>query len=168
MLRCRFPPAPHPYISRPTIGTRLDSQLSQYTVRRPDGTIFSQWSHSSPQSVSRSYWFWSLGIGAGEMQGLWRFTVEFDSTDLRTAVHGRKPRRMRTCSGEAFGRVPSSSRRSALDQTDWGASCNPSRHRLQASTRAPSEATRATPGDVHDERGPSRRHYAVPTAGTTS
>jgi hypothetical protein len=57
---------------------QLGGQTSLYTIRRPDGSIFSQWSDSSSAPhYEASWWWWSLVIPADEMQGRWGFTVEF-------------------------------------------------------------------------------------------
>lgn len=58
---------------------QLNSQTSRYTIYRPNGTIYHQWSHNSDEDhYAASYWWWSVRIGAGEPQGEWRFVVSFD------------------------------------------------------------------------------------------
>ena len=122
-----FPAPPITVVFTTYYRDQLDTQPSQYTVRRPDGTIYSQWSHNSPvPHYAASYWFWSLGIGVGEMQGLWRFTVEFNSTVYEQQFTVGSP--------GACGRVPERPTDGELllvqkiggsVRLTFGASCNP-------------------------------------------
>lgn len=108
---------------------QLSSQTSQYRLYRPNGTIYSQWTHNSNAShYSASYWYWWFSISAGEAQGTWRFTVEFEGdTHERFFTIG---------SPAACGRVPGFAVEGdilALEKKPagqvrllWGASCNPS------------------------------------------
>ena len=107
---------------------QLDTQASHYTIRRPDGTIFTEWTHAGPNPhYPASYWFWSYGIGAGEMQGLWSFTVEFNSNVYEQQFTVGSP--------GACGRVPERPSDGELlllqkiggsVRLTFGASCNPS------------------------------------------
>src|SRR6185436_17605124 len=87
-----------------------------------------QWSHSSPVPYTAApWWWWSFGMSVGEMQGTWRFTVDFLSEHHeRLFTYG---------SPAACGIVPeSASQGGALIlqkiggsvRLTWGASCNPS------------------------------------------
>jgi hypothetical protein len=58
---------------------QLDSQPSLYRIIAPDGTIYSQWSHSNPQPFyTLSYWWWAYDFPVGVMTGTWRFEVQFN------------------------------------------------------------------------------------------
>ena len=59
---------------------QLDSQQSEYTIYRPDGSVFQQWTHNSnAPHYSASYWYWSYTIPTNEQEGTWRFSVNFES-----------------------------------------------------------------------------------------
>lgn len=56
----------------------LASQPSTYTIRRPDGSVFSSWSHSSPAPhYAASTWYWYFDMPANVPAGIWRFTVDY-------------------------------------------------------------------------------------------
>jgi len=105
---------------------QLITQSSLYTIYRPDASIFAQWSHSSPNPhEAASYWFWSFPIPAGEMAGIWRFKVEFESNAYERQFTVGSPA---TC-----GRVPDTSAQGEVVRIDkiatsirltWGVSCN--------------------------------------------
>ncbi len=58
---------------------QLNTQTSQYTIRRPDNSIFQQWTHNSSDShYNISYWYWSYTIPDGEPGGTWKFTVNYE------------------------------------------------------------------------------------------
>ena len=52
-------------------------QLSQYRIKRPDGSIFNNWEHSSPQTYNASWWYWSSILPVTAPQGQWTFEVDF-------------------------------------------------------------------------------------------
>ncbi len=53
-------------------------QVSQYRIRRPDGSIFDSWTHSTSVShYAASWWWWSRAIPASGPQGAWAFEVTF-------------------------------------------------------------------------------------------
>jgi len=57
---------------------QLSIQVSGYRVRRPDGTIFSSWSHASPVAhYAASYWWWSLFLPGSEPAGTWTLEVVY-------------------------------------------------------------------------------------------
>ncbi len=51
-----------------------------YSILRPDGSVFSNWSHSSTQTYLASYWYWSRVLPANAPRGVWRFTATFNGT----------------------------------------------------------------------------------------
>lgn len=105
---------------------QLNTQESIYTVYRPDGSIFRQWSHTSPTPHSAaSFWWWNWAL-AGEPEGTWRFTVEYQSTVSERQFTVGNP--------AACGSVPQTTAQGTLLQVQristslrltWGASCNP-------------------------------------------
>jgi murein DD-endopeptidase MepM/ murein hydrolase activator NlpD len=54
-------------------------QPSQYTIYRPDGSIYARWIRTSPRTYSASYWYWWWNSFApnGPL-GVWRFEVVFE------------------------------------------------------------------------------------------
>ncbi|MDM7915650.1 MAG: peptidoglycan DD-metalloendopeptidase family protein [Candidatus Eisenbacteria bacterium] len=58
---------------------QLQGQLSEYTVRRPDGMPQYHWTHSSPAPYyAASYWYWNRVIPSGAPLGVWTFEVVFE------------------------------------------------------------------------------------------
>lgn len=64
---------------------QLGSQESQYTVYRPDGSIFTTWSHSmSANHYPASWWWWSFDLPGDAPWGTWRFVVLFAGQSYET------------------------------------------------------------------------------------
>lgn len=107
---------------------QLGPQVSLYTIYRPDGSIYSQWTHSNPNSFSQAaYWWWGFTFPVGEMQGLWRFAVAYESNTYE--------RQFTLGSPAGCGSVPETVARGQLLQLEkiatslrltWGTSCNAS------------------------------------------
>lgn len=59
---------------------QLSSQTSQYRILRPNGTVYSAWTHSGPAAhYSASWWYWSWGSFAPSgPSGTWTFEVTFN------------------------------------------------------------------------------------------
>ena len=51
-------------------------QLTNYTIYRPDNSVFSTWTHSPNQTYAASYWYWYYIIPSSPMLGTWRFQVQ--------------------------------------------------------------------------------------------
>jgi murein DD-endopeptidase MepM/ murein hydrolase activator NlpD len=56
------------------------SQVSQWRIRRPDGSVFQAWSDSlsSPPHYAAAYWWWSWFIPSNEPAGQWTFEVDYE------------------------------------------------------------------------------------------
>ncbi|RMG43932.1 MAG: M23 family metallopeptidase [Acidobacteria bacterium] len=105
---------------------QLAGQVSHYTIRRPDGSVFAEWDHSSPAPhLASSHWTWFWHIGTDEPAGRWRFEVTYLGRTLaREFVRG---------SPVASGRVPQFPVQGALLEVSraaggrlrltWGPSC---------------------------------------------
>lgn len=65
---------------------QLETQISTYTIRRPDGTVYDTWTHNSDAfHYAGSYWYWYFeNFAPGGPNGIWRFEVDFES---RKHVH---------------------------------------------------------------------------------
>lgn len=60
-------------------------QQTQYSLIDPAGGVAQSWSHTSPQTYSGSYWWWSWGIAANATQGTWKLRAIFNSTTYETS-----------------------------------------------------------------------------------
>ena len=107
---------------------QLQGQVSDFTLRRPDGSLYSNWNHSSPEPhYTGSYWYWWFDIPAGEQQGTWTFTAEFEGQTIvrefsigggTAALSGRVPQY------RVHGTPLTVSRGEGLTvDLAWGASC---------------------------------------------
>jgi hypothetical protein len=57
---------------------QLAEQISTHIVRRPDGSVFSTWEHSSPEPyLNSSYWFWTSTLPSSGPPGEWRYEVSY-------------------------------------------------------------------------------------------
>ncbi|XSG77293.1 M23 family metallopeptidase [Herpetosiphon llansteffanensis] len=56
------------------------SQTTTYTIKRPDGTIFTTWTHAPPWDFFIRGWGWSHLIPDNEQPGIWIFSAEYLNT----------------------------------------------------------------------------------------
>lgn len=57
---------------------QLAGQVSSYTVRRPDGSVFASWTHEIPDPhYSASFFYWNHVLPPDAPRGEWRFEVEY-------------------------------------------------------------------------------------------
>jgi murein DD-endopeptidase MepM/ murein hydrolase activator NlpD len=63
----------------------LSGQVSEYTIYRPDDSVFQSWTRSSstPHNPT-TYWWWSYQLDPGSMTGTWRFEVVFEGQTYQT------------------------------------------------------------------------------------
>jgi murein DD-endopeptidase MepM/ murein hydrolase activator NlpD len=105
---------------------QLLTHLSTYTIYRPDGTVWSQWTHSSPGSFSSSWWWWTFTFSAIEPQGTWRFTVEYlGTTHERFFAIGSPAACASLPEKPGQGELLKVNKNSTLLRLTWGPSCNP-------------------------------------------
>ncbi len=57
---------------------QVAGQQTQYSITRPDGTAFVNWSHNSPNTYTASYWWWSRTLPADAKNGIWKFKAAFN------------------------------------------------------------------------------------------
>ncbi len=123
-VRVNFDPGPQIYFTM-YYRDQLVGQLSTFTIRRPDGSTYANWDHSSPEPhYAGSWWYWWFNIPAGEQQGTWTFTVNFLGQTIERAF---------SIGSAASGRVPQypvqgsllTASRGAGSTVDlaWGSSC---------------------------------------------
>ena len=102
---------------------QLAGQLSQYTVYRPDGSLWRTWSHASSRThYSSSWWYWSFVIGSSEPTGLWRFEVVYEGRTYEHFFTVQTPE-----AGRIVEDTPLMVTKATGDQVtvSWGASCVP-------------------------------------------
>ena len=68
----------------PYYADQMAGLMTQYTVFKPDSSIWYSWSHSSPQSYPSSYWYWSNTIPPMAPHGTYTFQAEFNSQTYKT------------------------------------------------------------------------------------
>ncbi len=54
-------------------------QQTVFTLLRPDGSIFANWFHNSPNTYSASHWYWTWTIPPNPPNGTWKFRATFNS-----------------------------------------------------------------------------------------
>jgi murein DD-endopeptidase MepM/ murein hydrolase activator NlpD len=58
---------------------QLAGQESQYTIFKPDGTVYYQWTHASDAThYAASYWYWYVDFPRDVIQGVWQFQVVYE------------------------------------------------------------------------------------------
>jgi hypothetical protein len=58
---------------------QLATLPSEYTIFKPDGTVYDSWTHSMTRDhYAASYWYWSYVLGREVLTGTWRFEVTFN------------------------------------------------------------------------------------------
>ncbi|MFK7951495.1 MAG: peptidoglycan DD-metalloendopeptidase family protein [Ekhidna sp.] len=56
---------------------QLDASTSSHRVIRPDGVVYQQWTTTSPQFYSGSYWYRSFSLPTNGNEGKWTFQVDY-------------------------------------------------------------------------------------------
>ncbi|MFT6333987.1 MAG: murein DD-endopeptidase MepM/ murein hydrolase activator NlpD [Saprospiraceae bacterium] len=54
------------------------NDLTSYRILRPNGSVFSQWSHNSPNSYYSSYWYWTYSFNPLQPAGEWTFEATYE------------------------------------------------------------------------------------------
>lgn len=64
-----------------TYHDQLDTQVSQYKILKPDGSVWRQWTgQSDAPYYSSSYWWWSYTLDSTAPSGTWMFEVTYNGT----------------------------------------------------------------------------------------
>ena len=59
---------------------QLPGQLSTYTIRRPDGSVYASWTHTSTATYNSSYNYWSRDpVAPAGPLGTWHFEVAYQA-----------------------------------------------------------------------------------------
>ena len=61
------------------------SQLTQYSLIRPDGSVQQAWTHNSPDTYAASYWYWTWVLPTNAPSGSWKFRAVYNSTTYDTS-----------------------------------------------------------------------------------
>lgn len=77
----RFSPGATIYFGR-YFRDQLNGHVSVQRIRRPNGSLFQEWSHTSPGSYNASWWWNSFTLGAAEPAGPWTYEVEYQGQTL--------------------------------------------------------------------------------------
>jgi hypothetical protein len=82
---------------------QLADQTSQYTIYRPDDSVFQSWSHNSnADHYAASWWYWSFSLPADAPAGPWRFAVDFEGHTYETSFTVTKSINVTTPAGGEF------------------------------------------------------------------
>lgn len=76
--RSRFKPGERIYFAT-YYRDQLAGQQSEYILFKPDGSVYSQWTHASEvPHYAASYWYWYFDFPSNIAQGVWRFQVIYE------------------------------------------------------------------------------------------
>ena len=53
-----------------------------HTVKRPDGSTWKTWTHSSTTTYNASWWYWSYTIPTTEQQGIWKYEIDWNGSKV--------------------------------------------------------------------------------------
>jgi len=81
---------------------QVSGQTTQYAVLRPDGSVFSTWSHTSPDTYTRSWWYWQWNLPQNAPIGIWKFraTYQGQTSELLFKVDLRRRKGQTTSTNE--------------------------------------------------------------------
>ena len=66
---------------------QLPGMETAYEIRRPDGSVYDSWTHSTTDTFNASYWYWTRTFPGSEMQGNWTFSATFNDVTLERTFH---------------------------------------------------------------------------------
>ena len=53
--------------------------VSTLRIRTPNGAIWNEWTHISPEDYTSSWWYWGIGLPTSGPFGTWSFEVTFNN-----------------------------------------------------------------------------------------
>jgi len=80
-FRKRFSPGATIYFGR-YFRDQLEGHVSVHRIRRPNGTIYQEWSHTSPGTYNASWWWNSFTLGTNAPSGAWTYEAEYQGKTL--------------------------------------------------------------------------------------
>ena len=64
----------------------MHAKTSQYTIYRPDGSIYERWNHvGNKPHYELSYWWWAYTMPPNAPLGTWKFVVAYESQSYETS-----------------------------------------------------------------------------------
>jgi murein DD-endopeptidase MepM/ murein hydrolase activator NlpD len=54
------------------------NDLTSFRILKPDGSVYNQWSHNSPDSYYSSYWYWTYTFPSIQPAGEWTFEATYE------------------------------------------------------------------------------------------
>ena len=58
---------------------QLQGMVSTLRIRTPNGAIWNEWTHISPEDYTSSWWYWGIGLPTSGPFGTWSFEVTFNN-----------------------------------------------------------------------------------------
>ncbi len=58
---------------------QLQGMVTTLRIVMPNGAIWNEWAHVSPEDYVSSWWYWGMGLPAGGPFGTWSFEVTFNN-----------------------------------------------------------------------------------------
>jgi murein DD-endopeptidase MepM/ murein hydrolase activator NlpD len=53
------------------------NDVSDLRIKMPDNTVWNSWSHTSPSTYTKSWWYWTWNLPSGGPYGTWTFEVDY-------------------------------------------------------------------------------------------
>ncbi|MBV6440531.1 MAG: T9SS C-terminal target domain-containing protein [Haliscomenobacteraceae bacterium CHB4] len=63
---------------------QLVNHVSNLVIRKPDGTVWNSWNHTSPNTYTKSWWYWIWTLPANGPNGTWKWEVTYQG---QTHIH---------------------------------------------------------------------------------
>ncbi len=63
---------------------QLVNHVSGFVIRKPDGSVWNSWNHTSPNTYTKSWWYWFWTLPADGPNGTWKWEVTYQG---QTNVH---------------------------------------------------------------------------------
>lgn len=57
---------------------QMNGDISTYRIRRPNGSVWNDWTATSPATYSSSWWYWTYNLPSLGPFGTWSFEVEYN------------------------------------------------------------------------------------------
>ncbi|MFN4257046.1 MAG: peptidoglycan DD-metalloendopeptidase family protein [Saprospiraceae bacterium] len=97
-----------------------------HSVKRPDGSVFASWNHTSPQYYSASYWYWWYTLPGNAPAGKWKYTVTYNGKSI-TKTFTVKAKTVAVAPAKKTSTAPAGSTTFSITATGaWTASDNAS------------------------------------------
>ncbi len=78
---------------------QVSGQQAQYSLVRPDGSVFQSWNQNFTQTFNASWWFWSWPLPANAPSGSWKLRAVYNSVTHETPFTVRPANPFATITG---------------------------------------------------------------------